>query len=191
MSNRFLLLLGSAFFLGACANNALPDRIPPSLGSSSAPILIEEFADLQCPACGVISPQVVQVVRANPSLARLNFYHFPLAQHENAFIAAEASECAADQDKFWEFTELVFSNQKSLSKDFLTTIATQLSLDATAFSGCMDNRTKKATVLSDLAVGKQKGVNATPTLYVNGKQVSFTTKDSFERYLKSLTASSN
>lgn len=191
----FSFLFSVSFFLTGCSlkddSRPASNRVQPSLGDPAAPVLVEEFADLQCPACGVISPQVVEVVKKNPLLARLHFYHFPLPQHENAFLAAEASECAGKQGKFWEYAELVFKNQKNLNKDFFYTLATDVSLDSTAFKTCLDDHEQKSSVLADLAEGRRKGVNSTPTLFVNDKEVRFTSMDSFERYLKSLAPSSN
>lgn len=191
MKNYLLLfLLAAPILLGGCwpSNDSASTitRSRPTLGQATAPILIEEFSDLQCPACRGISGQVEEVVRNNPGLAKMHYYHFPLPQHKYAFIAAEASECAADQDKFWEYIDLVFEKQSDLNEELLYTIAQDLNLDQTSFQNCLANHEKKDYVTSDLKLGRAKGVNATPTLYVNGEKAQFSDPDSFEAYLKSL-----
>src|SRR3989338_6014196 len=141
MSKKFLILPVFLILLLGCSDGGGSpplSRVRPSLGNASAPVLVEEFSDLQCPACGQVSPQVAEIVRKNSTVAQLHFYHFPLPQHESAFAAAEASECAGDQGKFWEYTDLIFKDQKNLNKDFLYTLGTALSLDSASFKACLE-----------------------------------------------------
>lgn len=181
----FLLALTSSLLLTACAN---PERTGPrhSIGSASAPIVIQEFSDLQCPACASISPQVEKIVRDNPNIARFEYFHFPLTQHENAFKAAEASECAGDQDKFFEYIEIAFKNQRNLSEDALKSFAAKLSLDTDQFDECFDSGRKKEVVKADLLEGRKRGVNSTPSFYVDGTLVRWGGAEQFEAYLKTL-----
>jgi protein-disulfide isomerase len=188
----FFLILFTVFVLTACtgggANTVALDRDRPVLGRSNAPLLIEEFSDLQCPACAQISPQVERIVKDNPHLARMKYYHFPLAQHENAFQAAEASECAADQGHFWDYVGLLFKNQKSLNQDNLIKLGESFPMDQEKFSVCVKSGEKKAMVKADLFEGRTRGVRATPTFYINGQQVQFGGYDPFLRYLQTLAA---
>ncbi len=186
MIKKLAPLLILALILSGCAGNSAPRTSQPSVGSSDAPVVVEEFSDLQCPACAYISPQVKQVVEANPSIAQMRYFHFPLPQHTQAFKAAEAAECALDQGKFWEYVELTFQNQKDLNADLLYTMAKTLELDEVKFTECLDSGSKKDLVKADLNEGYRRGVRATPTIYVNGQETRFTSIESFGNYLQSL-----
>lgn len=175
----------SIIFLTACTNGNV-NTAPRTLGNADAPVLIEEFSDPQCPACGAISPAMEKLIRDNPGLARLDYYHFPLSYHEYAFIAAEASECAGDQGKFFEYLGTLFANQSSLSEDYLYNVADSLNLNRTAFDACLENHDYKAKILSHMAEGKRRGLPGTPTFYVNGKMVQWSGADEFKGYLESL-----
>ena len=179
-----IFLLSAAFLLTACT--PADDITPHTLGNSGAPVLIEEFSDLQCPACGAISPELKRFVDENPDLAQLKFYHFPLSQHPFAFVAAEGAECAADQGKFWEFTETVFANQPSLSQDYVRSVAESLKLNQETFNACLDDHVKKGKVLAHLREGNIRNVAATPTIYVNGEIVKWPGYETFEAYVKGL-----
>lgn len=158
----------------------------PFLGSETASVVIKEFSDLQCPACAAISPQVEKLVRENPTLAKFEYYHFPLPQHQFAFKAAEASECAADQGQFFEYIAAAFEHQQELTDEGLKQRATELGLDQEAFDTCLDSGVKKDKVKADLYEGRQLQVNSTPSLFVNGQLVRWSNAEEFEGYLRSL-----
>jgi len=184
---KIQLLLPIAFLLlSACTDGPSADTSPRTLGNSNAKVTVQEFSDPECPACGIISPQVEQLVRENPDLVRLEYFHFPLSYHKNAFIAAEASECAGDQGMFFEYLDTIFANQPSLSEDYLNSVADSLSLDRTKFNACMDNHDNKAKILSHMAEGKRRGLPGTPTFYVDGQQVQWSGVETFKSYLESL-----
>lgn len=202
MKKLFLILALSFSLLTACDvkptdNTVKPDdtvtppavsAVPHQLGNADAPVLVEEFSDPQCPACGAISPQVEKVIRENPDVARLEYYHFPLPYHEFAFISAEATECAADQGKFFEFLGTIFANQSSLTEDYLYNVADSLKLDRPTFDSCLKNHEHKALVLADMEAGNKRQIPGTPTLFVNGKMIKWSDAETFTGYLKSLAA---
>jgi len=185
MKKIFPILILSLAFLSAC-DTATGTDVPQKLGRADAPVLVEEFSDPQCPACGVISPQVEQIIRNNPDVARLVYYNFPLPYHENAFISSEAAECAGDQGKFFEYMGVLFKNQNSLTEDFLKSTADSLKLDRTVFDVCLNEHQHKATVLADMAEGNRRQIPGTPTLYVNGQLIKWSDAETFTGYLKSL-----
>jgi protein-disulfide isomerase len=188
MKKTFALLIFSLVILSACdtGTSSSATATPQKLGRAEAPVLIEEFSDPQCPACGVISPQVEKIVRENPEVARLEYYNYPLPYHENAFISSEAAECAGDQGKFFEYLGILFQNQNSLTEDFLRNTADSLSLDRTAFDSCLDNHEHKADILAQMAEGNRRKIPGTPTLYVNGQMLKWSDAETFTGYLKSL-----
>jgi len=185
MNKTVFLFILSVLFLAACTTNA-GDATPRKLGNANAKILIEEFSDVECPACGIVSPQVEQLVRENPNLARLEYYHFPLSYHKYAFIGAEASECAGDQGKFFEYLGILFKNQSKLSEDYLYDVADSLDLDRAAFDSCLENHDYKAKILAQMAEGKRRQLPGTPTLFVNGQMVRYSDAETFKAYLESL-----
>ncbi|MFH1012426.1 MAG: thioredoxin domain-containing protein [Candidatus Peregrinibacteria bacterium] len=190
---KYLLFLPFFLFLTACRFSDGPSGdvradSRPFLGDAHSPVVVEEFSDMQCPACAAITPQVERMFRISPSLGHFTYHHFPLSYHENSFTAAEAVECAGDQGKFWEYLDLAFSNQNNLGPENLFSMARSLGLNTDEFGACLDNRDKKDFILADAAEGRRRGLKGTPTLYVNGKEVRFTSAESFENYLRSVAA---
>ena len=180
-----IITLFTIFLLSACDQNG-SDNSPHLLGKSSAPVLIEEFSDVECPACSVVSPQVEKLARNNSDIVQLKYYHFPLSYHKHAFTGAEAAECAGDQGKFWEYLGLEFKNQKSLSDDFFYTLAKEVGLNEETFRTCLEGQNKKAKVVSHLREGQKRQIPGTPSLFVNGQIVKWSGYEEFEKYVKSL-----
>ncbi|MBW3015759.1 DsbA family protein [Candidatus Woesearchaeota archaeon] len=143
-----------------------------SKGPDNAPVLIVEFSDFQCPFCSRGRTTMDQVVEEYGDKVQLVFKHFPLSFHENAQKAAEAAECALDQDKFWEMHDIMFDNQGALTVDDLKGYAEELELDIDAFNDCLDSGEKEAKVSADMAEGQKYGVSGTPAFFINGNLVS-------------------
>jgi protein-disulfide isomerase len=140
----------------------------PSKGSATAKITIVEFSDFQCPFCSRAEPSVDEVMKTYGDKVKVVFRHFPLDFHDKAFKAAEASACAEEQGKFWEFHKTLFANQGALSIDDLKTHAKTLGLDTGKFNACLDDSKMKAKVDDDMAAGRKAGVNGTPAFFING-----------------------
>ncbi|OGY92425.1 MAG: hypothetical protein A3B31_03885 [Candidatus Komeilibacteria bacterium RIFCSPLOWO2_01_FULL_53_11] len=139
-------------------------------GSPQAQVLVEEFADFQCPACGSAAPVLKRLAEQYGDRVQWKYYHFPLVQiHPFAFNAALASECANDQGKFWEYHDMLYSRQTNLSKGDLKGYAEELGLDTESFNACLDSRAKQGLVRNDMALGEQRGVNGTPSIFLNGQ----------------------
>ena len=85
-------------------------------------------------------------------------------------MAAEASECAADQGKFWEYYSKLFQNQARLAKSDLVNYAEQIGLDTGNFTACLDSGVMSRRVSSDQSEGFAKEVDATPTFFINGRK---------------------
>lgn len=179
---KLLLTFSVLIVLSACST---PDPNEPQiLGSNSAPVVIEEFSDLECPNCAIISPQIEAVVRENSKLVQLHFYHYPLSIHPFAFVAAEAAECAGDQGKFWEFTDLIFQNQTDLNEDFLRNVADTLKLNSKDFKACLEERKYKAKVQAHLTEGQTRNIPGTPTIFVNGERYQWAGKEGLVEEIK-------
>src|SRR5207248_7387765 len=104
-------------------------------GEANAPITIVEFADFQCPYCGSVQPALSSVLEKYKGKVRFGFRDFPLRQiHPQAQPAAEASRCAGDQGKFWEYHDLLYSNQSRLDSNGLAEHARTAGLDIERFN---------------------------------------------------------
>ncbi|MEM4203422.1 MAG: DsbA family protein [Candidatus Methanomethylicaceae archaeon] len=140
-------------------------------GPVGAPIRIVEFSDFQCPFCAASLPVLERVMEKYQGQILLAYRHFPLPGHTQAMPAAEASECAREQEKFWEMHDLIFENQKELSFDSYSKFAQQLQLDLVKFDECMSEHRYEDAILNDVREGQSYGVSGTPTFFVNGHPV--------------------
>ncbi len=144
----------------------------PSRGDASAKITIVEFADFQCPYCSKAS-EVVEKVRASyPGQVRVVYRHFPLTFHKDAPKAAEASMCANQQGKFWQYHDALYARQEALGVDDLKSAAFALGLDLKRFETCLDSGEMKSAVAADQQEGERLGVSGTPAFFVNGYMLS-------------------
>jgi predicted DsbA family dithiol-disulfide isomerase len=142
----------------------------PSLGPPSAPVVLVEFSDFQCPYCKSSSATLKEVLKQYGDKVRLVFRQFPLSNiHPNAQRAAEASLCASAQNHFWEMHDLLFRSQNSLKEEDLKNKADQLGLDSKAFNACLASTRYGALVHEDIRAGSAAGVDGTPALFINGR----------------------
>ncbi len=146
----------------------------PARGPLAAHVTIIEFADFQCPYCGRFHAQTLpQILQAYGDRVRFVYRDFPLTDvHAFAEKAAEAGECAHDQDGFWKYHDVLFGNQGALDRASLGRYAQTVGLDMAAFNGCLDSGKYAAEVASDLRAGVAAGVNGTPAFFVNGRPIS-------------------
>ncbi|MFA4872992.1 MAG: thioredoxin domain-containing protein [Patescibacteria group bacterium] len=142
-------------------------------GEFDAPITFVEFSDFECPFCERHYPTLKKILSDYAGKVRLVYKHFPLSFHPNAQKAAEASECADEQGKFWEYHDILFENQPSgYSLDKFKKWAQDTGLNAAQFNSCLDAGKYASKVQSDFDEGQRKGVNGTPATFVNGQLVS-------------------
>jgi protein-disulfide isomerase len=137
-------------------------------GPAKAPVTIVEFSDYQCPFCSRAESTVADVLKKYGDKIRLIYRDYPLSMHPNAQVAAEASECAKDQGKFWEMHNAMFANQQKLASADLVETAGTLGLDKDKFKACLDSGKKRDEVQKDFADGMKVGVTGTPTFFING-----------------------
>ncbi len=143
----------------------------PVRGDPNAQVTIIEFSDFQCPYCGSVAPTIKQVLQEYEGKVKLYYKHFPLSFHEFAQKAAEASECAADQGRFWEYHDKLFENQEALDEASLKQYAKDLGLDSARFDSCLDSGQKASLVQSDFDEGQANGVSGTPAFFINGRML--------------------
>ena len=144
-------------------------------GQANAPITILEFSDYQCPFSARFYSQVLPELEKNyikSGKAKFVYRDYPLPFHQNAQKAAEASECAGEQGKFWEYHDTLFENQKDLDTTSLKKYAKNLKLDAAKFDTCLDSGKMAPEVKKDTEDAAKYGVSGTPCFFVNGWRVS-------------------
>ena len=154
----------------------------PPKGSPDSRIVIIEFSDFQCPFCKAGLPIIKEILEKYN--VTLYYRNFPLPIHENSVIASEASECANEQDKFWEYHNVLFNNQDKLDKENLKKYALDIGLNSEQFNNCVDSRKYKDVVQKDLNEGKSLGVEGTPTFFINGKMVLGADKNKIEKIIR-------
>ncbi len=176
LSLSFLALTACVDTTGLSADSSKPVH-PQS--NPNATVSVVEYGDLQCPACrGAYELIDKPLLAQSGSYMRFEFKQFPLTGlHQYAMEAAEASECAADQGKFWEFVDIDYTNQDKLDTAMLDTWGQTIGLDMKLYDRCRASHIKKKTIEAEYNAGDALGVNGTPTFFVNGKIVPSTLAD--------------
>jgi protein-disulfide isomerase len=153
---------------------------PEIAGDTDAPVQLIVFSDFECPYCAQFALQVKPPLRdnyVNDGSVQIVYYDFPLPNHRQSFIAARAARCAGDQDRFWEYHDLLLAEQAAWARranamdDFLT-YADRLGLDRSGFGACLRSDRHALTVTANLHLAERLGVTGTPTVFVNGRRIA-------------------
>lgn len=143
----------------------------PSVGSENAPVTIVNFGDYQCEGCRDLEQTLAGLLVDFPGKIRIVWKDMPNeSKHPEAVNAAIAARCAGEQDKFWEFHDLLFANQNLISSDLYTTIATELELKERSFTKCIENKETAPLVQRSYEEGIALQLAATPTIFINGER---------------------
>ncbi len=183
-----LLILGASFiYANQAAKKAnvgvvIETRVK---GNPDAKVVITEYADFQCPACGQMEPVLKEVMDKYGDQIKLEFKHFPLiAIHPFALPAARASEAAAQQGKFWEMHDKLFEEQTVWSKGgnadaFFIKYAEDLGLDVSTFRRHLSSSVINDAINDSFKEAQDLGLTGTPSLFLNGERMSFSTYADF------------
>jgi protein-disulfide isomerase len=140
-------------------------------GPENAPVTLVEYGDYQCPYCADVHPMLKAIAKAMGTQLRFVFRHMPLLEmHPYAQHAAEATEAAGAQGKFWEMHDAILQRQSELGSDLLHQLAVKLKLNVAQFTADVDSRRYRPRVKRDFMGGMRSGVAATPTFFINGKR---------------------
>jgi len=142
----------------------------PSKGNPSARVTVVEFVDYECPHCKHAQTVIRQLVEEYPSDVRVIFKHFPLSSHPMAKTAAEAAMAANKQGKFWPYSDKIWENSENLTSAVLERAAKDVGLNLAGWRTDMSSDAIKNRVEADRSQGLDLGINATPTIYVNGRK---------------------
>jgi len=138
-------------------------------GPANATVTLVEYGDFECPFCGQAHAIVKDILDRFADELRFVFRHFPLAQiHPHAQRAAEASEAANAQGKFWPMHDMLYENQAALDDASLLQYAAALGLHANRFREELVGGVYASHIRDDFMNGIRSGVNGTPTFFING-----------------------
>ncbi|GDX81510.1 hypothetical protein LBMAG42_33210 [Deltaproteobacteria bacterium] len=153
------------------------DGTEPVRGDPASKYSLVEFADYECPHCGLMSPVLKKVLEENRDV-KLLFKHYPLSMDCNKYMArpmhpmacgaAASAECARVQGRFWELSEQMFANREFLSPDDIRFMAEKAGLDAEAFNACVANPAAMDAVKADIEAGATAKIDGTPSIFLLG-----------------------
>lgn len=200
MDNRFLVVLGvvilslGGLFILTSSKSSAPSTggggsvSSHSVGGNAKNVEVIEYADFQCPACSLFHPVTKQLQEKYKNDIKWTFRHFPLEQlHQNARAAHRAAEAAGLQGKFFEMHDQLFSQQSAWEsipdpRGVFKNYAEQLGLDVAKYDADYASEAVNSTINADKNEGTQKGVEGTPTFFINGKKMNNQDIDSFEKF---------
>jgi protein-disulfide isomerase len=177
-----VILMGFSFFNYISKVGTVPKPADVSLddhirNGAQAKVVLVEYGDFQCPACGAYEPLVQQLLSKHVSYVQFVFRHFPLTQiHKNALLAAKYAEASGIQGKFWEMHDVLYARQKEWSdslnaKDLFNGYGKELGLNVTKLETDSDGASIEAKIKANFEEGVKIGIQGTPTFYVNGVKI--------------------
>ena len=146
-------------------------------GPKDAPIHLVVYSDFQCPACRASLTPIEELRNQFSQLIQVEFRHYPLERaHRWTTLAASFAECAAEQGKFWEFHDRLFSEQPlwSVSNDALSFFARyseELNLDKGKLEQCIRNPKTLSRIKREYSMGTKQEIQSTPTIFINGHRL--------------------
>ncbi len=151
------------------------------LGDQKAPVSIIEYSDYQCPFCGRFFEQIEPSLREEyikTGKAKMVYRNFVFLGPES-FAAAQAAECAKDQNKFWAYHDAIFvaeaadgkENNGNLERGLFLKLAKDLQLDVNSFTACLDGNKYAEKARSETTEAQKAGINSTPTVFINGEMI--------------------
>jgi protein-disulfide isomerase len=144
-------------------------EVDHAIGPPGARVTLVEYGDFECPHCAAAYPIVRRLLGSLGNSLRFAFRHYPIVvRHDHAQLAAEASEAAAAQGKFWPMHDLLFEHQEALDLESLVSYAARLGLDLARFRAELEGRIYAARVYEQMEGGEASGVSWTPTFFING-----------------------
>ena len=161
------------------ANKGVPGAEPDhTLGPANAPVQLEEFGDFQCPPCGMFHPILEQMHEEFGDRMRITFREYPLPTHQHALAAASAAEAAGIQGKFWEMHDLLYEHQNDWKDQFdvrpiFESYAKQAGVDVERYKRDLEGDLVAQRIFQDGRRGHSLGVQGTPTVFINGREVPF------------------
>ena len=189
ISGTVLYSNGSLPILGSIGNKGQSDNVKITvsksdhiLGNEKAKVTIVEYSDFQCPFCRIFWQDTFSKIKSqyiDTGKVRLIYRHFPLDIHPMSEPSAQASECAGEQGKFWEFHDKIFQEQAKLgqgtiqfTKQNIKKWTSQIAgVDTAKFNSCLDTAKYASRVSQDVEYANSINVTGTPTFFINGNRL--------------------
>jgi protein-disulfide isomerase len=179
-----IAIIGGGLLLRSSRKQSVAGPIPSSPAVSKTQIIppqsvvtLEEFGDYQCPPCGELHPTLKQLKQELGPNLNFVFRNLPLTTiHKNSLVAAQAAEAARMQNRFWEMHDLLYENQELWGDDvnprtIFLKWAAELGIDTARFAQDLDGKQVKLRIEADQDAATGLGINGTPTVLVNGRQL--------------------
>ncbi len=189
-------LIAWAIFGGGPSTPITGASDAPVLGSATAKVVVMEFSDLSCPACATAAPIVRQLADFYKEKIKIEFRSFDIG-HQWSGKSLEAGRCAQAQGKFWEFSDKAFASQGDWETadnaiDLFKSYAKDAGVNADQFNSCLDSGQMASAIQDDMKLGRNKGVNSTPTFFINDQKfVGVQTLDEFKKNIDAEIAKTN
>ncbi|HEY5197504.1 MAG TPA: Na+/H+ antiporter NhaA [Solirubrobacteraceae bacterium] len=153
----------------------LADDVDPAYdhirGDPDGRVTLVEYANFECEYCGRAEPMIRELIAEWDDDLRYVFRHLPLADvHPNAQLAAEATEAASAQGRFWDMHDVLFTHQDALDPASLRRWAAELGFDLERFDDDLRRRRHAPRVNADISSADASGVSGTPSFFVNGRR---------------------
>jgi protein-disulfide isomerase len=155
-------------------------------GQQDAAVVIVEYGDYQCPACGRafgVAERIIEEYKDKE--VKFVYRHFPLSQHKFAFQAAVAAECAGEQGRFWEMHSELYKNQRDINERNMKKFAVNIGIEADKFNQCFDNNGYADKINKQKEQGKSDNIRYTPTFFINGSELSDVSVEGFRKAIDS------
>jgi protein-disulfide isomerase len=177
-----VIVVGAIVLLDRDSGGAQPQgaevSLDKSLGAEGAPVVVVEYADFQCPYCEQFATGAARQLKedyVDQGQVRFVFRHLAFLGDESTW-AAEASECANEQDRFWEYHDKIYEeqageNQGAFGKDNLKRFAAELGLDTEQFDQCLDSGAMRSVVREEVKEAQRRRISSTPSVLVNGQLI--------------------
>jgi protein-disulfide isomerase len=145
------------------------------IGNPNAPLVIVEFADFQCPACRMLKIVLDTLRTQRPNDLAVSYHYFPLSYHPQAYPAARAAECAADQGRFEQYHNELFNRFDSLSARAYQALALRVGVgNMKAFNDCISRTDSVPRISRDKKIAVEElHIRGTPTTIINGKMYAY------------------
>jgi protein-disulfide isomerase len=175
-------LIGAIILMG-CQNSDTKGQSQTSEASQSeAKVVMTEYSDFQCPACALFFPMVQKLKKEYGEKLEVEYKYFPLNNHQYALLAARAAEAASNQGKFREMRGMLFENQQKWAgsgnpQPIFVNYAKNMGLDTDQFKDDLNSAESQQAVMKQKNEGIERGVNSTPSFYINGEVVPTLPRD--------------
>jgi len=171
------LITGLKYFLGSQAGSGPIDpSTARSKGSPQAPLQILEFIDLQCPACAKGHMVLSNYIDYYPGQIYVKLKYFPFASHQHSIRATRYAECAARQEKFWPFVDVLLQEQPRWAglinaEPAFAQFAQSAALDPQKLNACLSDESIDKIIAESKSEGTSRGVQSTPTYFINNEMI--------------------